>query len=555
MIKSLTVRNFKRFTEQVFHLRDSVVLAGPNNAGKTTLLQAVAAWRMGLDQWASHRGGRTKRTGANISRLAFTAVPLREMNLLWQERKVSGPAGPGPSRLIEIIAEGETDGTKWECGLEFQYANPEAIYVRPLNASEMEVDAIQDFPPKYAMELDVAMIPSMSGIASNEPRHERGMQDLLIGEGRAGDILRNLLLEVSGKKKDWEDLAGHIKELFGIELLPPQYSVAQPYIICEYREPPGRRPLDLSNTGSGTLQTLLLLAFLYARPASIMLIDEPDAHQHILLQSQVYRLIRKVAGQRSVQAIIATHSEVVLNHTDSSHVIAFLGDNPRSLTTQTERDGLREALKKVTTIDILLANETKAILYVEGQTDTFILHEWARILEHPAQEFLSRPFVHPLGGRHIRTARNHFFAMQAVYPEMQGLCLLDGDNRSRQDTESAKAGLKIVRWKRYEIENYLLIPAAIKRFVSLPFQSPTLMESIIDAEFEKQVPSGTDLFSDHPALSRVKASTEFLKPCLDKAIGPTSKRDLYLLAGVMEPEEIHPEVVGVLDQIYKLVRG
>ncbi len=61
MIKSLTVRNFKRFTEQVFHLHDSVVLAGPNNSGKTTLLQAVAAWRMGLDQWASQRGGRRNR--------------------------------------------------------------------------------------------------------------------------------------------------------------------------------------------------------------------------------------------------------------------------------------------------------------------------------------------------------------------------------------------------------------------------------------------------------------------------------------------------------------
>ena len=42
MIKKLTVRNFKSFREQSFDLGDSVVLAGPNNAGKTTLLQAVS---------------------------------------------------------------------------------------------------------------------------------------------------------------------------------------------------------------------------------------------------------------------------------------------------------------------------------------------------------------------------------------------------------------------------------------------------------------------------------------------------------------------------------
>ena len=30
---------------------DSVVLARPNNAGKSTLLQAIATWKLGLDRW------------------------------------------------------------------------------------------------------------------------------------------------------------------------------------------------------------------------------------------------------------------------------------------------------------------------------------------------------------------------------------------------------------------------------------------------------------------------------------------------------------------------
>ena len=38
MIRRVTIRNFKRFHEQVFDLQESVVLAGPNNAGKSTLL-------------------------------------------------------------------------------------------------------------------------------------------------------------------------------------------------------------------------------------------------------------------------------------------------------------------------------------------------------------------------------------------------------------------------------------------------------------------------------------------------------------------------------------
>ena len=513
MIKRLTIRNFKRFTEQVFDLHDSVVLAGPNNSGKSTLLQAIATWRMGLDHWVAQRGRKAKRTAVSVSRLGFTAVPLREMNLLWQDRKVSSPDGPGPSRLIEIIVEGETEGRQWECGLEFQYANPELFYVRPLGAANLEVAALQDFPPKSAMEHSVVLIPSLSGIARDEPRHERGMQDLLIGEGRAGDILRNLLWEVSAKE-EWESLTGYIEELFHIDLQKPVYSPAQPYILCEYRQTKGARLLDLANTGSGTLQVLLVLAFLYARPASVILIDEPDAHQHVFLQGQLHQLIRRVTRKDKGQVIIATHSEVILDATDPERVIGFLENNPRALTDKTERNQLRQALKHISTTDILLAQETGAILYVEGETDSAILFQWARVLKHPSQEYLSRPFVHVLGGRNLSDARKHFFAIRAVEPKMRALCLLDGDNRDEPDAEFLKKGLEVARWKRYEIENYLLIPEAIKRFIS-PEAHPvteTLMGQIIDQEFDRQIPPGTDPFGDHVSLVRVKASTEFLEP-------------------------------------------
>ena len=56
MIRQVTVRNFKCFREQKFDLAGSVVLAGPNNAGKSTLLQAIVAWRSGLDRWRASAG-------------------------------------------------------------------------------------------------------------------------------------------------------------------------------------------------------------------------------------------------------------------------------------------------------------------------------------------------------------------------------------------------------------------------------------------------------------------------------------------------------------------
>ena len=548
MIRRVTIRNFKRFHEQSFDLEESVVLAGPNNAGKSTLLQAIATWKLGVDRWIAQRTGGVarQRSGVTIPRNDFTTVPLREMNLLWEDRRVTGPRGmSGSRRMIEIVVEGETDGEHWTCGIELQYSNRELAYSRPLHAKSLSMDEIRNFPPDAVRNLNIVHVPPLSGIERDEPRRERGMQDLLVGQGRPGDILRNLLLDIAEPPtaNRWDEFRGHISDLLQIELNRPAYSSAQPYIVCEYREQGHDRPLDLSNAGSGTLQVLLLFAFLYARPATVILLDEPDAHQHVILQGQVYDRVRRVARERGGQVIVATHSEVILDATEPQRVIGFMG-TPRRLANKDERNQLRESLKRITTTDLLLGQEVGSVLYVESEADEKILAEWARILDHPARDFFERPFVHWLGGRRPREAREHFFAMRALMPDIPAVCLLDGDNSDAPADGTERWGIRILKWHRYEIENYLLQPNAIKRFLRFP-----LLDQRVDEEFGKQVPEGADLFGNHTALARVKASDEFLVPLL-KALGAdTPKRDLYQLAAVMEESEIHPEVREKLDQI------
>ena len=559
MISRLTLRNFKRFREHTFELADSVVLAGPNNAGKSTLLQAIATWKLGLDRWVAQReGGRAvKRSGVAITRADFTAVPLREMNLLWQDRKVTGPAGMADTRrLIEIVAEGEAGGEPWTCGIEFQYANRELVYARPRGAKDLDRETIRSFPPPQAQELGIVHVPPLSGIERDEPRRDRGMQDLLVGQGRPGEILRNLLFEIAEQHgAGWPALARHVHELFRIELIRPAYSPAQPYIVCEYREAGHGRPLDLANAGSDTLQVLLMLTFLYARPATVVLLDEPDAHQHVILQRQVYDLIRGVARERRGQVVLATHSEVVLDATEPERVLGFFGKAPRALAGRDERNQLREALKRITTTDLLLGRDVGAILYVEGETDEKILREWARTLDHPARVFFDRAFVRWLGGRSLREAKAHFFALRAAFPDLRGACLLDGDNRDEPDDQTTRAGLVVLRWRRYEIENYLLQPDAIVRFASRDFEllRPSLEPQVHD-EFWRQVPRETDLFGDHVSLVRVKASDEFLVPMLERLGRSTPKKDLYLLASAMTDTQIHPEVTEKLDRIADALR-
>ena len=220
MIRRVIIKNFKGFKEHVFNLADSVVLAGPNNAGKTTLLQAIATWKFALDRWLVQReGGRAvARSGVAIPRADITAVPLREMNLLWNDRRVTGPQKmSGARRLIEITVEGQKNDRPWSCGIELQYTNRELMYARPINAKDLDSEALRDFPPAEARETNIVHVPPLSGIERDEPRRDRGMQDLLIGQGRPGEILRNLLLEIAEDKNEdsWDTVARHIQIFSG----------------------------------------------------------------------------------------------------------------------------------------------------------------------------------------------------------------------------------------------------------------------------------------------------------------------------------------------------
>ena len=297
-----------------------------------------------------------------------------------------------------------------------------------------------------------------------------------------------------------------------------------------------------------------MLSFFYARPASVLLLDEPDAHQHVILQQQIYEKLRSVAARRACQLIVATHSPVILDSTAPSRVVSFLG-KPHRLVKDNERDEVREAMGRLTTLDLLLAEQGRTVLYCEGDSDFNILQALAKVLDHRAKAFFAHPFFHRNGGRNPREAKAHLFALRAIRLGIPGLLLLDGDNRKLGDQELIAEGLKIVRWRRYEIENYLLVPDAIRRMFEPTLFDPNAAERAIDY-LRTQMPGSffaNPLSDETEAAVEVPASKKLLPQMFAAAGRKLEKGEFYLIAERMAPAEVHPDVVHVLDQIANLV--
>ena len=317
--------------------------------------------------------------------------------------------------------------------------------------------------------------------------------------------------------------------------------------------------LDLSSSGRGLQQTLLLFAYIAAHPGSVLLLDEPDAHLEILRQRQIYQILTDLAKKHDSQIIAASHSEVILNEAANRDVvIAFLG-SPHRIDDRGSQ--LLKSLRSIGFEQYYQARQTGWVLYLEGSTDLAILQEFAKKLKHDVEEKLERPFAHYVENQ-PRKAQEHFYGLREAKTDLVGFCLFD-----RIDHESqARPELKEYRWKRREIENYLC-------------QKEVLM-AWAEAEGEKQ--SAGPLFANHftnrwtstmeeaiaqietaletlgkgsPWLPDTKVSDDFLDPLFDSFFNKLGlenlmrKTNYHTLVQYVPADQIAPEVSEVLDGI------
>jgi hypothetical protein len=570
MLTKLFIKNFKRFDSVEIELGSPVVFIGPNNSGKTTALQGIALWRLGLSRWQEKYGAGTppaKRPGVAINRKDFVAAPIPSADLLWRDlhtrdvRRENGKQATSNIR-IEIQVDGVASTRPWSCGFEFDYANEESLYCRPLGSRTDKSLHRMPVPPE-AHDVRVAFLPPMSGLADREFAKQPGEVYVLIGQGRTAEVLRNLCLQVLSSTNDggklWEGLTKTMHGLFGITFSEPIFIPDRGEIEMSYRDQ-SNVPLDLSCAGRGVQQTLLLLTYMAVNPESVLLLDEPDAHLEILRQRQIYRILSESAERQGSQIIAASHSEIVLNEAaDRDIVIAFVGKPHRIDDRGTQ---VLKSLKDIGFDQYYQAEQQGWVLYLEGSTDLAILQSFAATLNHPAISDLARPFVHYVENK-PQKARDHFFGIREAKPDLVGFLLCDRLERVLQN----HGALEERMWKRREIENYLCQPETLYSYAESlvaekqwgPLFEPDEIQrhrSAMKETIEELIPRIALDDRDDPWWRDTKASDDFLDRLFERFFARLNspnlmrKTNYHRLAGFVPQGLIPMEVSQVLDALH-----
>jgi len=587
LLHYLELQNFKCFGDrQRIELDHPAVLIGPNNCGKTSAIQALAIWSLAVKTWfdAKKSSSAKERTATALNRLAIVSVPVQRTRYFWHNTQVRTGTQDIHLRI--------TVGVMWKnvvtpLTMRFRNQGDELVYCTP------EGEAISNMPLiEYAASLNVELLYPMSGLETEEPILQPGRIDVLLGEGRTAQVLRNLCLMVArDTPDDWQRITQLIKRLFNVDLGAPQ-ETSRGAIELHYRQPNVKEPLDVSLTGRGFQQMLLIFAYLYSHKRSVLLVDEPDAHLEILRQKQVYVLLRDIAAENDSQVVMVTHSEVILEEALDTNLTLLLDGKANDLASQTD---IKNTLKHFGADHYIKARERGYVLYVEGGTDVDMLRALSSHLNHPVaavwderinsfyvqnnypDKTMESELERVEGGFGV-TPRQHFNGLRELIPGLRGLAILDNDKQNRET--KIEGGLTLAYWRRYEAENYFVTPEVLRRYATEHYQDLELfggfredIEAVLGQLVLERVFDGID--ADYqtyrtapPEVSRLlwEAKTAQLKLSdfaeeffrrLANQLGHAmllKKGELHRLVAYAERSAIAAEVVEKLDLLHEAFR-
>lgn len=321
-----------------------------------------------------------------------------------------------------------------------------------------------------------------------------------------------------------------------------------------------RVTLDLSSSGRGLQQTLLLLAYMYANPGAVLLLDEPDAHLEILRQRQIYQLLTKVGQESGSQVIAASHSEVLLNEAaDRDLVVAFVGQ-PHPI--DDRRSQVLKALREIGFEQYYQAEQTGWVLYLEGSTDLSILQAFAQSLGHePASTVLERPFVRYVGNQ-PRAVRQHYHGIREAVGHLKGVALFDRLDGGPPDISPVEC----LMWEQCEAENYFCSRATLEAYATQSASNEVVGPLFASAEATKRLEAMREAIEEislaldrlgrgSPWSRTIKASDDFLDPLFRSYFAKLglpnlmAKKNFHELVEYVPRDEIDQEVREKLDAI------
>lgn len=512
MIKKVELTRFKKYKSQKFLLKSDGVtlLVGGNNSGKSTLIHALSVWEF-CKMILLHEKGREifnqgewrKGEGFGMSAEEFLPIAVPSLNHLWTNLKTQlSPAEkdawpdayPGYIMRIKCTWDYKDQLDRMlEVGLSLVN---DRLFIRVTNSNLCDEDHL----------LSVVYLPTFAGVLPKESKATVAERRAFLGRGMAGSIIRNMIYDLyledkklrstllTGKKRlssadkqtlneksPLQKLQNNLRTTFSSQLEIEPFSEDFHTVLKVFERKLIREngkmtvlskseytPRDIITQGSGYLQWLSIFCILYSSDIDVLLLDEPDAHLHASLQSELLRKLRDaIEVEPEKQILVSTHSVEMIKQAPLE--IIFSMDTRKYLSEETSRVAALAGIGSEYFPKIDLLKRYKRLVFVENESDKKILS----ILSNICNITLKGEIVYWTNTDNHATRRRIFDSLKAIIPELKCISLRDRDMdnpnvvgvglKYKDISLPADSPILLLQWRRKNIESYLLCPKAIAK--------------------------------------------------------------------------------------------
>jgi energy-coupling factor transporter ATP-binding protein EcfA2 len=441
---------FKVFDTFSINLHHFNILVGPNNSGKSTILTAfrilAAAIRKATSRKAEVvRGPQGRVPGFTID---LRAISIAEENIFYnyddsEVATIKFTLSNGNDLLLYFPEQGSC------------YLIPDA-QGRPILTPTIF---------KAQFNCPIGFVPILGPVEHNERLYDKEAARLALFNYTASRNFRNIWYHYPEKFDAFRTAL--IQTWPGMDIERPRVDRIDDKPLLHMFCPEERIPREIFWSGFGfQVWCQMLTHLIQSSETALFLIDEPDIYLHSDLQRQLLGLLRNLGPD----ILIATHSTEIITEAETDDIILV---NKRRRTGRRIRDpselgDVFTALGSNLNPILTQLAKTRRALFVEGD-DFQILSRFARKLGLTNISNRSDFAVVPVRGFNPERIKNFKKGMEITLGgQIAAAAVMDKDYRCDREREAITTECRtfcdyVSIHKRKEIENFLLVPAAMDR--------------------------------------------------------------------------------------------
>lgn len=469
MIKTLRLENYRGFRNCEIPLRTLGLLVGCNNAGKSTLVEALRVLATLTARYRS-LNYHPPPSWLNVpKRYDGVSFSLRNMQINFDN--IYHLYGKPPATISATFADNSSVSI-FLGGVDKVHA----VVTRPNG----KIARIRDQTTRLKLPA-ISIMPQVAPVQREEtiltPAYVRSAMSSQLAPLHFRNQL-NLRYDLFGRFQEVvEETWPHVKvlELEGQGGLPTKPL----YLHVRVDDFVG----EIAAMGHGLQMWLQTMWFLTRSEGSTtVILDEPDVYLHADLQR---RLIRYIRG-RFPQVVVTTHSTEIISEVDPDQILIV--DKSRSKSTfATSLPAVQRLIDSVGSVhNIHLAKmwHARRLILIEGKDLKILKHFQNRLFPTSNEPFDTIPNMSIGGwGGWQYAIGSKMLLKNAVDESIITYCILDSDYHTQDDielrySEATDRAIQLHIWSMKEMENFLLVPKVIHRLIKARIAKRTIGPSL-----------------------------------------------------------------------------